>query len=129
MSPHGGGLRPPPTTILTFYRTKYAFIETFRGIPCSIDVSSEARKIDELKGRLKMNDAEKLPKNKFHEVTKYSLLNIQVCSSGTEDEALDWLRSACPAGTSMNWQRQEEPNLKPIACANGNGRMHYVYVC
>ncbi len=72
---------------------------------------------------------EKFPKTEEHQVTKMSLFDIQVCSTGTEDEALAWVRDACPAGTSRNWQKQEDPNLAPIACANGNGRKHYVYNC
>jgi hypothetical protein len=68
-------------------------------------------------------------KSKEHTVTKFSIFNIQVCSTGTEDEALKWVQEFNPAGTSNNWQKSEQENLKPVPCANGGGRTHYVFSC
>jgi hypothetical protein len=69
-----------------------------------------------------------------HVVTRMSLLNIQVCSSGTYDEALDFVQSESPAGTRNNWQKIEETdenweNLKPCKCDDFPGRTHYLFVC
>lgn len=68
-------------------------------------------------------------KNEFHEVTRCGIFDCQVCSSGTEDEALDWVRSANPAGTTNNWQKSDEESRRPVPCANGNGRTHYLFIC
>jgi len=66
-------------------------------------------------------------KSELHEVTKIGIFDVQVCSLASEDDALAWVRTACPAGTSGNWQKQQEPNLAPVACSNGGGRTHYVF--
>jgi hypothetical protein len=65
-------------------------------------------------------------KDEHSEVTRWSLLNCQVCSDLSEDEALEWVKKAMPAGTSGNWGRSD---VGAIDCANGNGRKHYVYQC
>jgi hypothetical protein len=64
----------------------------------------------------------------LHEVMKVGIFDIQVCSLASEDDALAWVRHACPAGATGNWKKQQEPNLAPIACANGGGRTHYVFM-
>ena len=67
-------------------------------------------------------------KNERHELTKMTIFDIQVCSVGTEEEALEWIRKACPAGTEGNWQKSTYPQHKPVGCANGGGRTHYVFL-
>lgn len=74
-------------------------------------------------------NAEKLPSTELHAVTRITIFDIQVCSLASEDDALAWVRGACPAGTARNWQKQTEPSLAPNACANGGGRTHYVFSC
>jgi hypothetical protein len=68
------------------------------------------------------------PKTDLHEVTKFTLFNVQVCSLASEDDALAWVRSAYPSGTTGNWNKTDEERYKPVACANGGGRTHYVFV-
>jgi hypothetical protein len=68
-------------------------------------------------------------KSDQHEVIKMNLFQVQVCSLGTEEEALDWVRGASPAGTSNNWQRIEEAAFRPAGCSNGKGRVHYMFNC
>ena len=65
-----------------------------------------------------------------NEVAKQYLLGIIVCSSGTEDEALEWVRSYSPAGTTNNWCKIDNPkqNELPIKCGEGKGT-HYLFVC
>lgn len=74
-------------------------------------------------------NSEALPKTELHEVTKMTIMDIQVCSLASEDDALAWVRGACPAGTKGNWQKQQDKILAPVACANGGGRTHYVFSC
>jgi hypothetical protein len=64
----------------------------------------------------------------LHEVTKVGIFDIQVCSLASEDDALAWVRDACPSGTTGNWKKQQDSGLEPIACANGGGRTHYVFM-
>jgi hypothetical protein len=70
-----------------------------------------------------------LPKCELHAVTRMTIFDIQVCSLASEDDALAWVRGACPAGTTGNWQKQQDPDLVPIACADEGGRTHYVFSC
>ena len=51
-----------------------------------------------------------------HEITRETILRIQVCSEGTEDEALEWLRDTHAAGTTGNWQHTDKPELAPVKC-------------
>lgn len=53
----------------------------------------------------------------------------RVCSNGTWDEALDWLRRPTPAGTSNNWQKDEDPKCAPLTCPSDSTRTHYMFVC
>lgn len=64
-----------------------------------------------------------------HEITGMGIFNIQVCSEGTEDEALEWVRKNSPAGTTNNWQKQDNEKLKPADCPETGGRKHYLFVC
>lgn len=58
------------------------------------------------------------------------LLFIRVCSDGTEEETLDWLRTNHPAGTENNWQISEEENRRPVPCAEDpDKKTHYFFVC
>ena len=70
-----------------------------------------------------------LPKTELHAVTRMTIFDIQVCSLASEDDALAWVRGACPAGTTANWQKQNSPILAPVPCADGGGRTHYVFGC
>ena len=74
-------------------------------------------------------NAEKLPRTELHAVTHISLFNIQVCSLASEDDALAWVRDACPAGTTKNWMKQSDPEFAPVACATGGGKTHYMFDC
>ena len=64
-----------------------------------------------------------------HILTKMTLLNAQVCSEGTWDEALEWIRSENPAGTTSNWVKDESEEMKPVKCDNYEGRTHYIFNC
>ena len=76
-----------------------------------------------------MSTNNQLPKTELHAVTKFNLFQIQVCSLASEDDALAWVRGACPAGTTGNWMKQQYSNLAPITCVNGGGRTHYMFEC
>lgn len=67
-------------------------------------------------------------KSHLHEVSRMTLFDVQVCSLASEEDALAWVRHSFPAGTSNNWQKSDEPGHKPVACANGGGRTHYIFV-
>jgi|HubBroStandDraft_6_1064221.scaffolds.fasta_scaffold529609_3 hypothetical protein len=68
--------------------------------------------------------------NKHHELIYTDILNARICSEGTWDEALEWLRLTNPAGTSNNWKKKDDlPQALPVACANNSGRTHYMFVC
>ena len=64
-----------------------------------------------------------------HIMTKMGLLNAQVCSEGTLEEALAWLRASNPAGTSNNWGKDERPEVSPVKCADYPERTHYIFTC
>ncbi len=66
---------------------------------------------------------------KEHILTQMTILQAQVCSSGTWEEALDWIRLYNPAGTSNNWGKDERPEVAPVACKEHPLRMHYIFVC
>lgn len=66
-----------------------------------------------------------------YEITRMSLLNIQVCSNCPPEEidAIEAaVRETSPAGTTGNWHIEKEGDLAPVECANG-GRWHYVFSC
>jgi len=62
-------------------------------------------------------------------MTKMSLLNAQVCSEETYDEALDWLCRNNPAGTSNNWSKDEREVVAPVQCEEYPKRKHFVFTC
>jgi hypothetical protein len=64
-----------------------------------------------------------------HILTKNGILDAQVCSSGTYDEALEFIRITNPAGTENNWQKNEEGKFAPVKCADNPDRTHYMFVC
>lgn len=64
-----------------------------------------------------------------HVITKMGLVDAQVCSAGTYDEALEYLRRTSPAGTENNWQKNEEGSFAPLPCADDPGRTHYMFIC
>ena len=64
-----------------------------------------------------------------HILTKNGLLDAQVCSEGTYDEALEWLRATAPAGTENNWSKNGEGAFAPIACQAHPERTHYMFIC
>ena len=64
-----------------------------------------------------------------HTLTRMSLLQAQVCSEGTWDEALEWIRTTNPAGTHNNWQKDESENMAPVPCDDDKNRTHYIFIC
>lgn len=64
-----------------------------------------------------------------HILTKNGLMDAQVCSEGTYDEALEWIQSTNPAGTSNNWGKNGGGNFAPIKCADHPERTHYMFSC
>ena len=64
-----------------------------------------------------------------HILTRMTFLNAQVCSSGTWDEALEWIRISNPAGTTNNWLKDEDPALAPVKCSQYPERTHYIFNC
>ena len=66
------------------------------------------------------------------EITRSSLLNIQVCSRLSEEETLEWLRENSPAGTTGNWALQRKDSgdyLMPVQCSEDSERTHYIFDC
>lgn len=64
-----------------------------------------------------------------HIVTKTGALNVQVCSEGTHDEALEWVKENSPSGTEHNWCEDERPEVAPVKCEQYPERTHYVFTC
>jgi hypothetical protein len=64
-----------------------------------------------------------------HILTKMSILQAQVCSDGSWDEALEWLRETNEAGTSNNWKKDERPEVAPVKCSDYPERTHYIFDC
>lgn len=56
-------------------------------------------------------------------------MDAQVCSLGTYDEALDYIRSQNPAGTEFNWSKNEEGKFAQVKCSEYPERTHYMFVC
>lgn len=76
-----------------------------------------------------MNEASDRP-SEPHVITLWRFLHAQVCSTGTWDEALDFIRERMPAGTSGNWfKADEEPHHAPVACEKYPERTHYMFIC
>ena len=68
-------------------------------------------------------------KNDRHELIMNGILKARVCSSGTWDEALEWIRQENPAGTQNNWSKDESINCRPVTCSDDPGRKHFMFVC
>lgn len=64
-----------------------------------------------------------------HIITYWGILSDQVCSLGTEEEALNWLRVEMPSGTQLNWVKDERPEARPVQCADDATRTHYLFTC
>jgi hypothetical protein len=65
-----------------------------------------------------------------HQIIYTDLLNARVCSTGTWDDALEWLRATSPAGTEDNWQKKQTPvEALPVPCADVPARTHYMFIC
>lgn len=64
-----------------------------------------------------------------HLLTRNGLLDAQVCSTGTWDEALEWLQTHNPAGTQLNWCKNTDVKYAPIKCAEHPDRTHYMFTC
>lgn len=62
-------------------------------------------------------------------LTKNGLLDAQVCTEKSYDEALAWIQSTNPAGTSNNWQKNSEGAFAPIKCESHSERTHYMFIC
>ncbi len=58
-----------------------------------------------------------------------SLLQAQVCSEGSWDDALRWIRWENPAGTSLNWGKDERDEIAPVECEKHPERTHYIFNC
>ena len=66
------------------------------------------------------------------EVVFQNLFNIRVCSDGSEDETLEWVKIHSPSGTEGNWDKWDYvkyPNKKPVECSRGGGCKHYMFGC
>ena len=66
---------------------------------------------------------------KKHILTKNGLLDAQVCSEGTYDEALEWINSTNPSGTNNGWVKNGEGKFAPVKCADNPERTHYMFIC
>lgn len=64
-----------------------------------------------------------------HILTKNGIFDAQVCSTGTYDEALDWILKTNPAGTQNNWHKNEEGPFAPVRCQQHPERWHFMFVC
>ncbi len=65
-----------------------------------------------------------------HIINGMAVLNCQVCSEGTEQEALDWINITNPPGTTRNeWVTSNEKGSKPIQCEKYKERKHYIFFC
>ena len=62
-----------------------------------------------------------------HILTKSGIMDAQVCSEGTYDEALAFIRTTNPAGTTNNWSKNEGGAFAPIPCADNPKRTHYMF--
>lgn len=63
------------------------------------------------------------------EITKMSLLNLQVCSKLPKEEIEYMVNRYSPSGTSNGWHLEKEGNLAPVDCSKGDGSKHYVFTC
>lgn len=67
-----------------------------------------------------------------HVLIRAGMVDARVCSTGTWDEAEEWLRRNHPAGTQNNWRKNEDGGeaFAPVACADSpDTHKHYMFVC
>ncbi len=62
------------------------------------------------------------------------LVSASVCSTGTVDEAGQWLNGVWPTGISSTWTPAPEPTFangmpQPGPCEADAGRTHYLFHC
>lgn len=62
-------------------------------------------------------------------LTKNGIVDAQVCAEASYEEALQWIRTENPAGTTGNWHKNEGGNFAPVACASHPERTHYMFIC
>lgn len=62
-------------------------------------------------------------------LTKTNLLQAQVCTEESWDDALDWLQLTNPSGTRANWMKDERECVAPVQCSADRRRKHYVFDC
>lgn len=65
-------------------------------------------------------------------VMRETLLCLLVCSSIPPERMRELPQKVRPAGTTNGWQIpdfEEHPEMKPLKCADYEGRWHYVLVC
>jgi len=65
-------------------------------------------------------------------IIREGLLSIQVCSIHPPEQiekALADLNRISPSGTEHGWVISDCETHSPVACADYNGRWHYVFVC
>ena len=70
--------------------------------------------------------------NYDYEITRASILNLQVCSNCPLEEIEkleDAVKTHSPAGTANNWMIIKEGNLAPVKCLEDNNRQHYMFEC
>ena len=60
-------------------------------------------------------------------LTQISVLNAQVCGTGSYDQALKWLNKVHPSGTQNGWSKSKE--LAPVKCADNSNKKHYIFEC
>ena len=63
------------------------------------------------------------------EVTKMSLLKLQVCSKWPQDEIESVVNKHSQSGTSLGWRLETEGSLAPIACSKKDESKHYLFTC
>lgn len=69
-------------------------------------------------------------KDENNEIIASSLLSINICSSLSYREGLEWVRENSPSGTSMNWQEYKGTECqREVQCDQDKNKKHYVYVC
>lgn len=52
---------------------------------------------------------------------------VEVCSEGTAEEALEWLKTRLEP-TTLRWSRAKGKKNRPLNCCHKPNRKHYVFV-
>lgn len=63
------------------------------------------------------------------ELLKNGVLCAQVCSDGSYDETLEWIRKNNPAGTENNWGKAYRDGQEPVKCADNPEHTHFIFSC